>query len=133
MNKSVWSLWTKIPEKGDTLIISSSVKDCLNIMCNLKIPAIALQGEGYLPKPSVMQELKNRYNNIIVFYDNDFNNPDNPGRTDSIKLCNKYGLKRIEIPSEYKSKDPSDLFKNCGKEKYLEILQPLINEQINKT
>ena len=74
IDRSVWSLWTKIPEYGDNLIISSSVKDCLNIMCNFKIPSICLQGEGYLPKPHVMEELKSRYKNIIVFFDNDFTN-----------------------------------------------------------
>ena len=84
IDRSVWSLWTKIPREADNLIISSSMKDCLNISCNLHIPAICLQGEGYIPKPHVMQDLKNRYKRIIVFYDNDYTNPNNPGRKDSI-------------------------------------------------
>lgn len=126
MDKSVWSLWTKIPEKGDNLIISSSVKDCMNISCNFHIPAICMQGEGYEPKPQIIEELKSRYQNIIVFYDNDYTNEDNPGRTDSIKLAEKYGLKRIEIPAEYEAKDPSDLFKKYGKEKYMEIMSSIL-------
>ena len=98
IDRSVWSLWTKIPEYGDNLIISSSVKDCLNIMCNFKIPSMCLQGEGYLPKPHIMEELKSRYKNIIVFFDNDFTNPNNPGHNDAVKLCKEYNLKIIEIP-----------------------------------
>lgn len=132
IDRSVWSLWTKIPEYGDNLIISSSVKDCLNIMCNLKIPSICLQGEGYLPKPHIMEELKSRYKNIIVFFDNDFTNPNNPGHNDAVKLCKEYNLKMIEIPKEYKSKDPSDLFKKYGRDKYLEIMNEILKDVLWK-
>ena len=133
IDKSVWSLWTKIPKKGDNLIISSSVKDCLNIMCNLKIPSICLQGEGYLPKPQVIETLKSRYKNIIVFFDNDFNNSDNPGHKDAERLCKEYAFKMVEIPKEYKSKDPSDLFKNYGKNKYLEIMKEILKDVLWKS
>ena len=132
IDRSVWSLWTKIPEYGDNLIISSSVKDCLNIMCNFKIPSICLQGAGYLPKPHIMEELKSRYKNIIVFSDNDFTNPNNPGHNDAVKLCKEYNLKMIEIPKEYKSKDPSDLFKKYGRDKYLEIMNEILKDVLWK-
>ena len=132
IDKSVWSLWTKIPKRGDNLIISSSVKDCLNIMCNLKIPSICLQGEGYLPKPQVIETLKSRYKNIIVFFDNDFNNSDNPGHKDAERLCKEYAFRMVEIPKEYKSKDPSDLFKNYGKNKYLEIMKEILKDVLWK-
>ena len=49
-DSSVWDLWTKIPEKGDKLIITSSRKDALAIWSNTGIPALSLQGEGYIPK-----------------------------------------------------------------------------------
>lgn len=126
MDSSVWSLWTKIPEKGDNLIIGSSVKDCLNIGCNLHIPAICMQGEGYMPKPQVIEELKSRYKKITVFYDNDFGKEKNSGREDSIKLAEMYNLERVEIPEEYGAKDPSDLYKKYGKEKYLEIMNEIL-------
>lgn len=132
-NRSVWSLWTKIPKYGTNLIISSSVKDCLNIMCNLKIPSICLQGEGYLPKPHIMEELKLRYKNIIVFFDNDFTNPNNPGHNDAKKLSEEYNLKMVEIPKEYESKDPSDLFKKYGKNRYLEIMNEIFKDVLWKS
>ena len=132
INKSVWSLWTKIPKRGDNLIISSSVKDCLNIMCNLKIPSICLQGEGYLPKPQVIETLKSRYKNIIVFFDNDFNNSDNPGHKDAERLCKEYAFRMVEIPKEYESKDPSDLFKNHGKKIYLKVMNKLLENVLWK-
>ena len=133
IDRSVWSLWTKIPREADNLIISSSMKDCLNISCNLHIPAICLQGEGYIPKPHVMQDLKNRYKRIIVFYDNDYTNPNNPGRKDSIALASEYNLVRVEIPAEYEAKDPSDLFKKYGKEKYLEIMNDILKDVLWKS
>lgn len=132
IDRSVWSLWTKIPKFGNNLIISSSVKDCLNIMCNLGIPAICMQGEGYKPKPQIIEELKSRYKNIILFYDNDYNNPDNPGKKDSIELSLEYNLKRVEIPAKYESKDPSDLFKKYGRNRYLEIMNEILKDVLWK-
>lgn len=130
IDRSVWSLWTKIPKYGTNLIISSSVKDCLNIMCNLKIPSICLQGEGYLPKSHIMEELKSRYKNIIVFFDNDFTNSNNPGHNDAKKLSEEYNLKMVEIPKEYESKDPSDLFKKYGKDRYLVIMNEILKDML---
>lgn len=133
IDRSVWSLWTKIPKFGNNLIISSSVKDCLNIMCNLGIPAICMQGEGYKPKPQIIEELKSRYKNIILFYDNDYNNPDNPGKKDSMELSLEYNLKRAEIPVKYESKDPSDLFKKYGRNRYLEIMNEILKDVLWKS
>lgn len=133
IDRSVWSLWTKIPKFGNNLIISSSVKDCLNIMCNLGIPAICMQGEGYKPKPQIIEELKSRYKNIILFYDNDYNNPDNPGKKDSMELSLEYNLKRVEIPVKYESKDPSDLFKKYGRDRYLEIMNEILKNLLWKS
>lgn len=132
IDRSVWSLWTKIPKFGNNLIISSSVKDCLNIMCNLGIPSICMQGEGYKPKPQIIEELKSRYKNIILFYDNDYNNPDNPGKKDSMELSLEYNLKRVEIPVKYESKDPSDLFKKYGRNRYLEIMNEILKDVLWK-
>lgn len=133
IDRSVWSLWTKIPKYGNNLIISSSVKDCLNIMCNIGIPSICLQGEGYLPKPQVIKELKSRYKNIIVFFDNDFNNPNNPGHNDAKKLVEEYELKMVEIPKDYKSKDPSDLYKNYNRETYLKVMNEILENVLWKS
>lgn len=132
-DKSVWSLWTKIPKTGESLFIASSLKDCLNLWANTGIPAICLQGEGYVPKPHVIQELKERFKKIIVFYDNDYSKEHNTGRENSLTLAKKYDLYRIEIPEMYEAKDPSDLFKKYGKIKYKEIitkiLEPLWNQE----
>lgn len=130
MDRSVWSLWTKIPEKGRNLFITSSLKDCLNLWSNLGIPAISMQGEGYMPKAQIIKELKSRFDNIVVFYDNDYTNPDNPGRKDSLALTEEYDLKRVDIPAEYQAKDPSDLFKKYGKKRYMEIMKDILSDKL---
>ena len=124
---SVWDLWTKIPDKGDKLIITSSRKDALCLWANTGIPSFSLQGEGYIPKEKVINQLKDRYKKIYVFYDNDFKNEVNNGRNYGKAIADKFDLQQIEIPTEYKSKDPSDLYKNWGKEVFLNVINSLIN------
>ena len=46
-DKSVISLWTKVPPTGDRVCICSSLKDALCLWSNTGIPALAIQGEGY--------------------------------------------------------------------------------------
>lgn len=125
-NSSVWDLWRQLPEKGDKLIITSSRKDALTIWENVGIPSISMQAESVLPKPQVIQELKDRFKKVYVLYDNDYTNPGNPGRNFGKKLSEMYGLIQIELPEEYKSKDSSDFVKNHGRSALKEIIQELI-------
>lgn len=120
-DKNVWSLWTLLPKRGKRVIITSSLKDAANLWCNLGIPAVSLQGEGYLPKNTVVEELKARFDKVYVLYDSD-----EAGRKFSRRLCNKHYLYNIEIPEFLEAKDPSDLYKKYGKEIYMEVLKNLI-------
>lgn len=136
-DSSVWDLWSKLPQKGENLIITSSRKDALNLWSNLRIPTISLQGEGYIPKEKIINELKSRFNNIFILFDNDYKNELNPGRTNALKLVELFNLKMVEIPKEYESKDPSDLYKNKGKNIYFEVMNTIfkpynINFHYNK-
>ena len=120
---SVWDLWKKAFHWADkcsdeAVIITSSRKDAMCLWENLKIPAMALQGEGYLPKPQVMKQVLERFKNVYLWYDNDFSHTeDNPGQDNAKKLMELYPkLKNICIPDKYKCKDPSDLYKAWGKD-----------------
>lgn len=125
-DSSVWDLWDRLPEKGDKLIITSSRKDSLCIWENTGIPTVSLQGEGYIPKQHVMQQLKDRFNTIYVLYDNDFNSDINNGRIFGKTLADKFDLIQIEIPEEYKSKDTSDLCLNWGRNTVKQVINQLI-------
>ena len=126
-DSSVWDLWTKIPEKGDKLIITSSRKDALAIWSNTGIPALSLQGEGYIPKEHVVQQLKDRYNKVYVLYDNDFQSEENHGRMYGKMIAERFNVTQIEIPEKWKSKDPSDLVKNHGRGVLRGVIYELVN------
>ena len=125
-DSSVWDLWTKLPERGERLLITSSRKDALCLWANLGIPAVSLQGEAMNAKPQVVNELKERFKKIYVLYDNDFSKDRNAGRIDGEKFCKTFGLIQLEIPEYLKSKDPSDLYKNHGKETFRKTILDLI-------
>lgn len=126
-DSSVWDLWSKLPPYGDKLIITSSRKDALCIWENTGIPSVSLQGEGYIPKEHVVQELKNRFKDVYVLYDNDFKSDVNHGRKFGRELAEKFNLIQIEIPDSYKSKDTSDLCKNHGRETVNNVITKLVN------
>lgn len=127
-DSSVWDLWTKLPQNGDYLIITSSRKDSLAIWENTHIPSVSLQGEGYIPKKHVVQQLKDRFKKVFILYDNDFQAEENHGRLLGNKLAKMFDLIQIEIPDEYKSKDSSDLVKNHGRETLKKVIFNLINQ-----
>lgn len=110
----VWNLLDKLPEKGENLIITSSLKDALCLWANTGIPACCPQSESANLDEKIVEGLKKRFDNVWVFYDNDYSNPNNPGQTGAKKACDKFGLGNIVIESWYECKDPSDLYKRYG-------------------
>jgi hypothetical protein len=126
-DNSVWDLWDRLPPKGNKLIITSSRKDALCIWANTGIPSTCLQGEGYIPKEHIIQQLKDRFEVIYVLYDNDFHSDINNGRIFGKNLADKFNLIQIEIPTEWKCKDISDLCFNWGKDIVKQVITELTN------
>lgn len=125
---SVWDLWRQAFAFAETksdraVIITSSRKDAMCLWYNLGIPAMSMQGEGYLPKPQVMSQILGRFREVYLWYDNDFSHAaDNPGQDNAMKLVGLYPrLRNICIPSELGCKDPSDLVRKYGKKKLREL------------
>lgn len=106
MDSSVISLWTKIPEEGDRVVICSSLKDALCLSCQLHIPAIAPQGEGYNISNTAVQELKRRYKKVFICFDTDA-----PGKADASKLAETTGFINV-VPDLKGEKDLSDYYKS---------------------
>lgn len=121
-DKSVISLWTKVPEYGDKLCICSSLKDALCLMANTGIPSLSIQGEGYSMSKTAIDELKRRYKKIYILLDNDIT-----GLLDGVKLAEETGFTNIILPQFEGGKDVSDLMKAKGKEAFLKIILPLFN------
>ena len=123
-DRSTISLWTKVPEYGDKICICSSLKDALCLWANLGIPSIAVQGEGYKISNTAINELKKRYKEIYICFDND-----EPGLKDAQILSQETGFVNIVLPNFIGGKDISDAYKILGKEKWLSLLKPLFTLQ----
>jgi hypothetical protein len=65
-NSSIWSLWSQLPDYGDKLIITSSVKDALCLWANIHVPSCSMQSETTVPKPQIIEQLKRRFKHIYV-------------------------------------------------------------------
>ena len=128
-NYSVWELWGLMPKQHDKLIITSSRKDALSIIENLKIPSTSFQAESINPKRHVVDEVLSRFKQVYLLYDNDYTNPNNPGQTLARKRIEQFGFTNILLPDYYESKDFSDLVKNHGRVKASLILKDIINGQ----
>ena len=113
-DRSVISLWTKVPEYGDRICICSSMKDALCLWANTGIPALAIQGEGYGMSDTAVGELKRRYKEVFIALDGD-----KAGVEDSIKLQKETAFKIIDCPLIDKAKDWSDIYYFYGKEALL--------------
>ena len=121
MDASVISLWTKVPEYGDRIVICSSLKDALCLSCQLHIPAIAPQGEGYNISETAVNELKRRYKKIFICFD-----MDEPGKADALKLAEETGFTIIS-PDLGKEKDLSDYFKSLSDKQQFKQLETLFH------
>lgn len=123
---STWELWHLLPDQGDKLIITSSRKDALSIFENSKmtISSTSLQAETIMPKKQIIDDLKSRFKDIYLLYDND-----KAGIKFSNQIAKKYNLKNIIIPEKYNSKDFSDLVFNFGRGKSIIILNDILNEK----
>ena len=113
-DRSVISLWTKVPEYGDKICICSSMKDALCLWANTEIPALAIQGESYGMSDTAIGELKRRYKEVFIALDGD-----KAGVEDSIKLQKETAFKIIDCPLIDKAKDWSDIYYFYGKEALL--------------
>lgn len=120
-DKSVISLWTKVPEYGDRICICASMKDALCLWANTGIPSLAIQGEGYGMSETAVSELRRRYREVYILLDND-----EAGLKDGEKLSESTGFTNLILPDNYGAKDIADLYKQLqNKELFKEIITGL--------
>lgn len=117
------SLWSRLPKRGDLCIICSSLKDALCLKCNMGIPTIALQGEGYNINDKPLRQLKQRFKTVLILYDSD-----EAGIKQSKLLSEKTGLQEIILPVFEEGKDISDLYKSVGQPMFNSIMFSLLKE-----
>lgn len=121
MTSSILSLYNTIPLFGKELIITSSLKDSLCIWSNTGIPCINPQGEGYSISTDIMSDLKQRFDNIYVLYDND-----KAGKENGLRISKENKITYLELPKG--PKDPSDLYKSLNnKQEFINIIKQVIS------
>ena len=113
--------YEQLPKKGKLLVITKAMKDVLTLY-SLGIPAIAPNSETQFISESVLNDLKNRFEHIVVLFDND--------RT-GISFMNKIKKEHPEliytwIPRKYEAKDISDYYKIYGKNKTLNLIKEFL-------
>lgn len=120
-DRSVISLWTKVPPTGDRVCICSSLKDALCLWANTGIPALATQGEGYGMSDTAVNELKRRFKKVYICLDND-----KAGLEDAERLASKTGFTNVVLPQFEGGKDISDMYKVLqNKEKFRQTILEL--------
>lgn len=122
-NYSVHQGYRQLPDKGDILIITKSLKDVMSIHDCLNLPAIGLQSESVMMKESVMEEYKSRFSKVICLFDND-----EAGKKLTANFSNNYGIPYLFVPEEPGITDFSDLVKHMGKIEAVEIINQKIKE-----
>jgi hypothetical protein len=113
--------YEQLAYKDDLLIITKALKDVM-VLYKLGYNAIAPQGENHSIPKEVMTDLQNRFNTIVIFYDND-----EAGVAGANKIATKYNLKTIFIPNNY-PKDISDYIKQYGVDNSKQLLNTLLND-----
>lgn len=121
MNPDILQGYDQLPEKHDILIIASSLKD---VMCLYEdgVPAVAPQSESTYINDKTMTELKSRFKNIFVIFDND-----NAGFEWSNVFANHYKIESLCIPWH---NDVADYSKNIGS--LSKVINNLVNKKLKK-
>lgn len=113
--------YDQLPKKGKLLVITKSMKDSM-CLYSCGITACAPNSENLFVPDKVLEDLKNRFENIVVLYDND-----RPGLYNMAKIRKEHPeLTYIFIPKRYGSKDISDFYKDHGRKETLNLIKTFI-------
>ena len=113
--------YDQLPKSGKLLIITKSMKDTM-CLYSCGIIACAPNSENLFISDTMLEKLKSRFENIVVFYDND-----RPGLYNMAKIRKEHPeLIYISIPKKYGSKDISDFYKDYGRKETLNLIKQFI-------
>ncbi len=103
--------YDQLPKYGNLLVITKSMKDVMSLY-EFGITACSPNSETQFVSDSILEQLKQRFKHIIVFYDND-----KAGKYNMAKLRHLHpDLDYFCIPKGY-AKDFTDTYKKFGKQK----------------
>jgi len=104
----------QLPQTADWLVITKSLKDVM-LLHRFGIAAIAMQGEAIIPDNELIEKFTGRFQNIVMFYDNDERGILSMQKAKKLIPC-------VWIPRKYEAKDITDYYKEYGKEATFELI-----------
>lgn len=118
--------YNNIPENGEWLCITKSLKDCLTLY-SLGIPAIAPNSETCYLTDSQHKKVIERFTKVAILYDNDYT---------GICRMNHFRKEHPElypcwINRLFGAKDISDFYKKYGRDRTITLIEDA-KEKINK-
>lgn len=121
--------WEQLPETGELVIITSSLKDCM-VLYEMGYHAVALHSESQLIFPEMVKNLQGRFKRIILLYDNDWNTGSgiNHGQKGAEKNMAEYPgvFKNVVLPTKYHATDPAELVEALGFPNAKSVIHSLI-------
>lgn len=116
--KNILQGWKQLPDKGDLLVITKAYKDLMNFY-EMGYAAISFGGETTFPEGKIFKMLQDRFDHMIVIYDNDA-----AGNYSAEKLYENYGIPYWFIPDVFKVKDTNDFIYEYVYDRYREVWKP---------
>lgn len=109
--------YRQLPKKGKLLVITKSQKDCM-CLYSMGIPACSPQSETQFISDTILEDLKQRFERIVLLFDADLT-----GVHYTNVLRKKYDfLIPCIIPRKYEAKDISDFYKKYGREETIKFI-----------
>lgn len=118
--ETIFQGFNQLPDKGKRLVITKSLKDVI-VLYKLGIPAIAPQAESIIITIDFLNQLRLRFDEIMLIYDND-----GPGKEATIRIAEQHLLPYFYMPDDVK--DASDFVEKYG----IDDLDIFIEEQWKK-
>ncbi len=113
--------YNQLPKKGKLLVITKSMKDCM-CLYSCGISACAPNSENLFISDTVLEDIKKRFDNIVVFYDRD-----RAGLYNMAKIRREHPeLVYVAIPKKYESKDISDFYRDYGRKETLNLIKQFV-------
>jgi hypothetical protein len=114
-NAQIIQGYDQLPDKDSLLVITKSMKDVM-LLHSLGVSAIAPQSEGIPISIEIIDELRVRFQNIVVLFDTD---------RAGIKGLRKYKVLNLPVYTlkrDWKTKDISDFYLKYGVDQTLELV-----------
>lgn len=120
-SKKLLQGYKQLPKEGDLLVISKSMKDIM-AMYEFNIHAVAPNSETLFINDKQLEEFKQRFKHILVFYDND-----RPGCYNMAKIRREHPELNYYFLPKSLSKDFTDTIKQIGVDKMKELVNQFIS------